>query len=579
MSLPTQTPLFHFVVAVFSLLFGAWGTVAEGVPRLTPGRVTSGVPFAHSRPGPLSYSPSAGTKKPISSSGLSSVSSPLGCSEGTIPSFRFPPKVARDVAVRRSASDDPSENFGGVAAGGPYESGLLSVFNRRADSTAGNLTSSNLAVYSVGDLRYAVEISLGGRNYTVQLDTGSSDLWLYTAGLPVQLTNSTGLVASEAYGDVQVQGNIEYAELKIGNFTIKSQVFLNSTTVPEGFDSTRFDGMMGMAFDVGAIYGTVQQAWGMDAADRLALSPLNALFAQSPSSPHNFDILLFRQPELDSVGKGVLIISAHAEGFDSPANPPQLPRVGSENWNIVMDSMKINGQVFSFNSSVVPGVPSGSTVAALDSGSSFPSLPPAAVNAIYGSIPGALYDETSQDWFVPCNSSMNLTFVFGFNYADWTPSNNTTGTPFVQMVSTTNTTSMWDEFWTTRATTLSYLPLALDPSSIAHYSTGSAATTPSTTPTEARLSQDLSGSTTSGDTTSSNDDAVSWVNQYGKVVLGLLVASFILNVVLLATVLLEMYRGRRARSSRYAQIRQNDHMEEYGRGPLMQPATETREAR
>ena len=144
------------------------------------------------------------------------------------------------------------------------------------------------------------------------------------------------------------------------------------------------------------------------------------------------------------------------------------------------------------------------------------------------------------------------------------------------MVSITNATSMWDDFWTTRTTTLSYLPLALDPSSISYYSAGSTGASPSNTATEATLSgsqdSDLSG-TPSDDaaTTSSSDDAASWVNQYGKVVLGLLVASFILNVVLLATMLLEMCRARRA-SARYAQIRQNDRMEEYGRGPLVQPA-------
>ena len=190
-------------------------------------------------------------------------------------------------------------------------------------------------------------------------------------------------------------------------------MFLNATAVPDGFDSTTFDGMMGMAFDLGAVYGTVQQAWGTDVADRLALSPMSSLFAQSPSSPHNFDILLDRQPELASVGRGVLLISEHAEGFDDPASPPQLPRVGSEHWSVVMDAMKINGQAFSFNSSVVSGLPSGSTVAVLDSGSSFPGLPPAAVDAIYGSVPGALFDETSQNWFLPCNSSTNLAFVFG----------------------------------------------------------------------------------------------------------------------------------------------------------------------
>lgn len=55
------------------------------------------------------------------------------------------------------------------------------------------------------------------------MDTGSSDLWLYTAGRTVQLTNSSDLRAVEAYGKGQVQGNIAFAQLQIGDFTIESQ--------------------------------------------------------------------------------------------------------------------------------------------------------------------------------------------------------------------------------------------------------------------------------------------------------------------------------------------------------------------
>ena len=112
------------------------------------------------------------------------------------------------------------------------------------------------------------------------------------------------------------------------------------------------------------------------------------------------------------------------------------------------------------------------------------------------------------------------------------------------MVSITNTTTMWEDFWTIRTTTLSYLPLTLDPSSISYYSAGSTGASPSNTAMEARLSgsqdSDLSG-TPSDDaaTTSSNDDAAaSWVNQYGKVVLGLLIASFMV-------ILLNLFLGCR----------------------------------
>ena len=37
-----------------------------------------------------------------------------------------------------------------------------------------------------------------------------------------------------------------------------------------GFDLKGYDGILGMAFDVGAIHAKVQHEWGLEAADALA---------------------------------------------------------------------------------------------------------------------------------------------------------------------------------------------------------------------------------------------------------------------------------------------------------------------
>ena len=182
----------------------------------------------------------------------------------------------------------------------------------------------------------------------------------------------------------------------------------------QDFDLTSFDGIMGMAFDIGSIYGTVQKAWGTEKADELARSPITALFAEDISLPNNFDVQLGRTSETEDVAEGTFVISSHAEGYESVASAPKLPRVAPEHWSVVIDAMSVNGQNFAFNQSRIDGVPKGSIVAALDTGFSFPPLPPAAVDAIYGSISGAIYDQYSQVWLVPCNGSTNLTFVFGY---------------------------------------------------------------------------------------------------------------------------------------------------------------------
>ncbi|PIL34121.1 hypothetical protein GSI_03832 [Ganoderma sinense ZZ0214-1] len=499
-------------------------------------------------------------------------------------------------------------------------------------SASGNLTASNVGVSTSDDLLYTVEITLGGQNFTVQLDTGSSDLWLYTGGRPVQLTNTTDLVTAEGYGKGEVQGTIEFAQLQIGDYTIESQAFLNATELQD-FDLTQYDGIMGMAFDIASIYETVQGAWGTDAANSLARSPMTALFAQNSSLPNNFDVQLARSTELNDIAEGVFVISSHATGYENVTSAPKLPRVAPEHWSVVVDGMLINGQSFAFNQSRIDGVPTGSIVAALDTGFSFPPLAPAAVDAIYGSIPGALYDSNSQVWLVPCNASANLTFVFGgqqfpvhpldltfpvvatlpvngqatnvtacintyqyltldpnsfqgfdvvlgdaflrnvyasFDYGDYDPTNNSSSSnPFVQMLSTTNAATMFDEFAKERATTLAQLPPTVDPALIIQYESSSTSSSSSTSDDDAlsKLSGAVSTDGTSSSSSSAND---SWLNKYGTIVLGLLGANLLVGIVLLAVSLTLCVRGMKGRSagSRYTPVRFKDNVEDFERGHM-----------
>lgn len=78
-----------------------------------------------------------------------------------------------------------------------------------------------------------------------------------------------------------------------------------------------------------------------------------------------------------------------------------------------MDKMTVNGQDFQFNQSSVEGLAEGSQITVLDTGFTFSQIPAAAVDFIYSSIDGAVYNETSKLWEVPCNMTTNLTFTFG----------------------------------------------------------------------------------------------------------------------------------------------------------------------
>ena len=67
------------------------------------------------------------------------------------------------------------------------------------------------------------------------LDTGSTDLWVASQGRTVTLTNNTDLETSLVYGIGQVAGNIAFAELRLGEYVIPSQAFINATDVRFSF--------------------------------------------------------------------------------------------------------------------------------------------------------------------------------------------------------------------------------------------------------------------------------------------------------------------------------------------------------
>ncbi|KAF7796972.1 hypothetical protein EIP86_008160 [Pleurotus ostreatoroseus] len=137
------------------------------------------------------------------------------------------------------------------------------------------------------------------------------------------------------------------------------------------------------------------------------------ILEQNPSVSTFFDIQLHRATDLDDTPDGSLVIGTHMSGFEAIDKAPHLPLAVSGRWAVVLDRMSVNGKAFSFNESVIPSVPSKKIAVTIDSGFTFPPIPPAAVYYIYSSIPGAVYNSQSDDWIVPCNETTDLTFTFG----------------------------------------------------------------------------------------------------------------------------------------------------------------------
>lgn len=178
---------------------------------------------------------------------------------------------------------------------------------------------------------------------------------------------------------------------------------------------TGVDGILGMAFDTSSIFATLNETWGQEAAETLGASPITSFFAKDPSIPNNFDVQLGRvtTDTPDGGADGAFYVSRHAPGFELVETMPKLLSLNVAHWSVLMAGLKVNGKPIALQPSRVQGMPNGFLVAILDTGFSLPGVPRDILDAIYGNIHGAAYDEDLDTYIVPCMTSPNVTFTLG----------------------------------------------------------------------------------------------------------------------------------------------------------------------
>lgn len=180
---------------------------------------------------------------------------------------------------------------------------------------------------------------------------------------------------------------------------------------------------MGLSFDIAStVFVETAEAFGVNNTEGLTF--LSRLFLQNTSAPNLFTVLLGRSYDKDGPDDGAFTISEYVDGFEKVAEQTKLFRTPAQTvnltslprWSVQMDSMTVNGKQFQFNQSSVPEADPGKQVVVLDTGFTFSQIPPAAVDFIYSSIPGSVFNQTSGLWNVPCESTTNLSFEFGYEY-------------------------------------------------------------------------------------------------------------------------------------------------------------------
>ncbi|TCD63158.1 hypothetical protein EIP91_005886 [Steccherinum ochraceum] len=277
----------------------------------------------------------------------------------------------------------------------------------------GNNVSGNdpFGFQSDGGFAYTGIIYVSGQPFTVQLDTGSSDLWLDTSDYSLTNLTDTQVVGSIVYVDgTGAVGNINLGNVSWGEFTVPQQAFINAP----GSNATNggeFNGLLGVGPpSLSVVESTLQSANSQYDGS----SFLDNVFGLYPDEP-NFMTFLLSRNGLGTSDGGVFTIGDVEQNHTSIVNSTKLSIVAPSLWVTFMDGVQIDENLHyggSLGSPLVPHIPVNQTLVVLDTGTSLSTAPPAYVDAMYAAIPGAQFDGAG-NYYVPCDARINVTMIFG----------------------------------------------------------------------------------------------------------------------------------------------------------------------
>ncbi|KAG8753314.1 hypothetical protein FRC12_011584 [Ceratobasidium sp. 428] len=283
---------------------------------------------------------------------------------------------------------------------------LSSVLNAAvAQTNDGDLSS-------VRDIVYMTTVTVAGREYQVQIDTGSSDLWIRSDSIAhAEVSNVVGNIT---YGIGWAAGPVSRANVSFAEYNTPSQAFMMATSANNPILSWGAEGLLGLGTNtlstIDRLVNDTGSSWGR--------SVLYNIFAQSPNTPNFIAFLLQRSEDASSVsGEGSFTIGElepeYRAAIDATEPIPTWPLVDSKRWTIVIDGYDTTGAISHSLSSSVSGLASGKAVALLDSGTTYAYASEEFCKNLYSRIPGATFSSALGQWVVPCDQEVNIGLSIG----------------------------------------------------------------------------------------------------------------------------------------------------------------------
>ncbi|KAG9104273.1 hypothetical protein FRC06_004023 [Ceratobasidium sp. 370] len=267
---------------------------------------------------------------------------------------------------------------------------------------------------SVRDVVYMTSVTVAGKEYAVQIDTGSSDLWIRSDSMArTQVSNITGNIT---YGISRSSSALlpQLISLMLARYDIPSQAFMMATSSNNPILNWGAEGLLGLGANalstIDQLVNGTGNSWGR--------SILYNIFAQSPSTPNFIAFLLQRSNDASSVSsEGSFTIGELEPEYEAAINATEAistwPPVSPKRWTVVVDGYDTTGAVTHSLSSSVSGLAGGKAVALLDSGTTYAYASEEFCKNLYSSIPGAKYSSALAQWVVPCDQEVNIGLSIG----------------------------------------------------------------------------------------------------------------------------------------------------------------------
>lgn len=296
--------------------------------------------------------------------------------------------------------------------------------------SSGVVLSMDMVSTSYYAVAYSVPVQIGTslQNFSLQVDTGSSDLWVAskscstsscssTSGRlydPSSSSTSTGKNFTIQYLEGSVSGPIVWDAVQVGGYSITSQALGAASSVNGEPLSYEFDGILGLALPLNSVIQQQIPAQIGNNPDGAALS--SNLFSITPSSAaptQPFFSLSLARPGSSQV-PSLLGIGLHPSELIS--DPSQIlysqlvsQNVGELYWKttIMAITVYVNGQSMPVKLQSLSGA--GKPAAVLDSGMPVILTTSIIANGIYGAL--GISPGSDGQYYVPCTTPLNMTIT------------------------------------------------------------------------------------------------------------------------------------------------------------------------